>query len=87
MKYATAVYGDAMIRAAELELDDRFDARLLGTPSQEQVRHHCRMKDTDVIVSFDIDYDGDVSQCGAFRRSANIHDSLVIYIRAIICGT
>lgn len=65
MKYATAVYGDAMIRAAELELDDRFDARLLGTPSQEQVRHHCRMKDTDVIVSFDIDYDGDVSQCGA----------------------
>jgi transposase len=63
MKYATAVYGDAMIRAAELELEDRFDARLLDTPSQERVRQHCRLKETDEIVSFDIDYDGDVSQC------------------------
>jgi Lipase (class 3) len=72
MKYATAVYGDAMIRAAELELEDRFDARLLGTPSQDQVRQHCCLKETDDIVSFDIDYDGDVSQC---RVAGNLYNS------------
>lgn len=56
MRFATAAYGDAMIRAAEMDVLGKFDNRI---SSFDKISEHTSVPDED-IVSMDIDYAGDV---------------------------
>ena len=57
MKFATATYGDAMIRAAEMDVLGKFDNRL--PPSFDKISEHTGLPKED-IVSMDLDYGGNV---------------------------
>jgi hypothetical protein len=57
MKYATAAYGDTMIRAAEMDVLGKFDSRL---SSVDKISEHCSIAKDDVVL-MDIDHGGDVS--------------------------
>jgi len=57
MKFATAAYGDAMIRAAEMDVLGKFDSRL---SSVDKISEHTGIPEEN-IVAMDVDYDGDVS--------------------------
>jgi hypothetical protein len=59
MKYATAAYGETMIRAAEMDVLGKFDSRLSQlTPTR--IGEHCSLPAEDIVL-MDIDYAGDVS--------------------------
>lgn len=59
MKYATAVYGETMIRAAEMDVLGKFDER--WSPStRTRIGEHCSIPAEDIVL-MDIDYGGDVS--------------------------
>lgn len=59
MKYATAAYGDVMIRAAEMDVLGKFDDRL-SPATRERISEHCGIPVNDIVL-MDVDYAGDVS--------------------------
>lgn len=59
MKYATAVYGDTMIRAAEMDVLGKFDPSF-STVTRTRIGEHCSIP-AENIVLMNIDYGGDVS--------------------------
>jgi hypothetical protein len=61
MKYATAVYGETMIRAAEMDVLGKFDNRL-SPVTRTRISEHCSIP-VENIVLMDVDYGGDVSVC------------------------
>lgn len=56
MKYATAAYGDTMIRAAEMDVLGKFDSRF---SSVDKISEHCSIPKEDIVL-MDVDYGGDV---------------------------
>jgi hypothetical protein len=60
MKLATAVYGESMIRAAEMDVLGTFDNVLYTKETAQRISDHCDVPVED-IVRLDIDYEGDVS--------------------------
>jgi hypothetical protein len=68
MKFATAVYGEAMIQSAEMDVLGILDHRsLYWFTSQTQLRtsQHCSIPYAD-IIRMDIDYEGDVRRWGVW---------------------
>ena len=59
MKYATAVYGETMIRAAEMDVLGKFDKRL-SPLTRTRIGEHCSIP-AEHIVLMDIESDGDES--------------------------
>jgi hypothetical protein len=59
MKYATAVYGETMIRAAEMDVLGKFDNRL-SPVTRTRISEHCSIPVEDIVL-MDVDYGGDVS--------------------------
>ena len=59
MKFATAVYGDAMIRAAEMDVKGKLDPRILPV-TKTRISEHCSVAEDDIVV-LDVDFKGDVS--------------------------
>jgi hypothetical protein len=59
MKYATAVYGETMIRAAEMDVLGKFDSRL-SPVTRTRISEHCSIPEDDIVL-MDIDYGGNVS--------------------------
>lgn len=58
MKFATAVYGDAMIRAAEMDVKGKLDPRIMPV-TKTRISEHCSIAEDDIVV-LDVDYKGDV---------------------------
>ena len=58
MKFATAVYGDAMIRAAEMDVKGKIDPRIMPV-TKTRISEHCSIDEDDIVV-LDVDYKGDV---------------------------
>jgi hypothetical protein len=59
MKWATAVYGESMIRAAEMDVLGTVDNVLYTKETARRISDHCSVPVED-IVRMDIDYEGDV---------------------------
>jgi hypothetical protein len=59
MKYATAVYGETMIRAAEMDVLGKLDNRL-SPVTRTRISEHCSIPVEDIVL-MDVDYGGDVS--------------------------
>jgi hypothetical protein len=59
MKYATAVYGETMIRAAEMDVLGKFDNRFSAV-TRTRISEHCNIPEEHIVL-MDIDYGGNVS--------------------------
>jgi hypothetical protein len=79
MRYATAVYGQAMIRAAELDARGRIDGRL-QTVTKESISEHIGVP-TDDIVLMDVDYGGDSQHLRHFVAVDHVNRKVVLSIR------
>jgi hypothetical protein len=79
MRYATAVYGQAMIRAAELDARGRIDGRL-QTVTKECISGHIGVP-TDDIVLMDVDYGGDSRHLRHFVAVDHVNKKVVLSIR------
>jgi hypothetical protein len=69
MRFATAAYGDAMIRAAEMDVLGKFDSRL---SSFDKISEHTGIPNED-IVSMDLDSGGNVGVLDTHIRSIQQH--------------
>lgn len=78
MKYATAAYGDAMIRAAEMDVLGKFDNRL---SSVDKISEHCSIPEEDIVL-MDIDYGGDVSNFVLIYFSIDRHFSHFLFCQS-----
>ena len=69
MRFATATYGDTMIRASEMDVLGKFDNRF--SVSADKISEHCSVPKENIVL-MDIDYDGDVrkknGQCSPFYQ-------------------
>jgi hypothetical protein len=79
MRYATAVYGQAMIRAAELDARGRIDGRLQAV-TKECISEHIGVP-TDDIVLMDVDYGGDSQHLRHFVAVDHVNKKVVLSIR------
>ena len=79
MRYSTAVYGQAMIRAAELDARGRIDGRL-QTVTKECISEHIGVP-TDDIVLMDVDYGGDSQHLRHFVAVDHVNKKVVLSIR------
>jgi hypothetical protein len=79
MKYATAVYGDAMIRAAELDALGKLDANLAAATSSK-ISAHCSIPE-DCIVLMDVDYSGSDNHLRHFVAVDHKAEKIVLAIR------
>jgi hypothetical protein len=79
MRYATAVYGQAMIRAAELDVRGRIDGRL-QTVTKERISEHIGVPADDIVL-MDVDYGGDSQHLRHFVAVDHVHKKVVLSIR------
>lgn len=79
MRYATAVYGQSMIRAAELDARGRVDGKL-GRVTKEAIGHHISVPPEDIVL-MDVDYDGDSSHLRHFVAVDHVQKKVVLSIR------
>jgi hypothetical protein len=79
MRYSTAVYGQAMIRAAELDARGRIDGRL-QTVTKECISEHIGVP-TDDIVLMDVDHGGDSQHLRHFVAVDHVNKKVVLSIR------
>ena len=79
MKYATAAYGNSMIRAAEMDVAGRYDNRV-GLMTRSRISEHIGVPEED-IASLDVDYDGDGNHLRHFVAVDHINRKVVLAIR------
>jgi Lipase (class 3) len=79
MRYATAVYGQSMIRAADLDARGRVRGNL-GRVTKEAIGHHVSVPPDDIVL-LDVDYDGDGSHLRHFVAVDHAQKKVVLSIR------
>jgi hypothetical protein len=79
MRYATAVYGQAMIRAAEMNVSGKFDNRL-SPLAKTKISEHIQVPEQDIAV-MDVEYDGDGMHLRHFVAVDHEHRKVVLAIR------
>jgi hypothetical protein len=79
MRYATAVYGQSMIRAAELDARGHVDVKM-GRLTKEVIGHHISIPPDDIVL-MDVDYDGDSSHLRHFVAVDHMQKKVVLSIR------
>jgi hypothetical protein len=79
MKYATAVYGDAMIRAAELDALGKLDANL-ATATSSKISAHCSIPEESIVL-MDVDYSGSDNHLRHFVAVDHKVQKIVLAIR------
>lgn len=79
MRCATAVYGQAMIQAAEVDARGKLDGKI-GTVTREAISSHIGVP-TESIVLMDVDYDGDARHLRHFVAIDHEHEKVVLSIR------
>jgi len=93
MRYATAAYGDAMMRAAELDVrgtfrffdpiddDDAMASDDLPALTKRRVCRHVGLGSDDDLVLMDVDYDGDAQHLRHFVAVDHENQKVVLAIR------
>eukprot|EP00547_Thalassionema_nitzschioides_P013082 CAMPEP_0194262378 /NCGR_PEP_ID=MMETSP0158-20130606/46511_1 /TAXON_ID=33649 /ORGANISM="Thalassionema nitzschioides, Strain L26-B" /LENGTH=598 /DNA_ID=CAMNT_0039002533 /DNA_START=147 /DNA_END=1943 /DNA_ORIENTATION=- len=79
MRYATAVYGQSMIRAAEVDARGRVDSKV-GRGTKDVIGDHIAVPPEDIVL-MDVDYDGDASHLRHFIAIDHEHKKVVLSIR------
>jgi hypothetical protein len=79
MRYSTAVYGQSMIHAAELDARGQVGGKL-GRVTREAIAHHIDVPPDD-IVWMDVGYDGDGSHLRHFVAVDHLQKKVVLSIR------
>jgi hypothetical protein len=79
MRYATAVYGQAMIHAAQVDATGRLDGKL-GQVTLETISQHIGVPAKDIVL-IDVDYDGDTNHLRHFVALDHEHGKIVLSIR------
>ncbi|GAX23143.1 hypothetical protein FisN_33Lh035 [Fistulifera solaris] len=79
MKYATAAYGNSMIRSVQIGIDGRFDSRA-NSMTRTLVSDHVGVPEED-IVSLDLDHDTDGYHLRHFVAVDHINKQVVLAIR------
>jgi hypothetical protein len=81
MRYATAAYGPAMIRAAEMDVTGRLDTRFSSKSLiKTRMSEHVGIPEEDMAV-MDVDYDGDSMHLRYFVAVDHAHQKVVLAIR------
>lgn len=79
MRYATAVYGETMIRAAEMDVDGTIDTRL-SSVALPRIAKHVGLEETDIVV-LDVAYGGDSELLRHLVAVDHRHKKVVLAIR------
>jgi Lipase (class 3) len=79
MRYATAAYGESMIRAAELDVSGTFDSRLMPV-TRTRISEHIGVPEDDIVV-LDVDYGGDVEHLRHIVAVDHARRTVVLAIR------
>ena len=79
MRYATAVYGDSMISAAEMDVLGKWDNRL-APATKTRISEHIGVPENDIVL-MDVDYDGDVNHLRHFIAVDHANKKVVLAIR------
>ncbi|GKY94119.1 hypothetical protein MPSEU_000378000 [Mayamaea pseudoterrestris] len=81
MRFATAAYGAAMIRAAEIDVKGKFDARFLNrTVIKKRMSEHVGIPENDLVV-LDVDFDGNTKHLRYFVAVDHADKKIVLAIR------
>lgn len=82
VKFATAAYGDAMIRAAQLDLTGEYNVPLSfsADTTLDRVSEHVGVPPSDIVL-LDIDYDGSDLHLRHFVAVNHAHEEIVLSIR------
>ena len=79
MKYATAVYGESMIRAAEMDVKGKWDNRL-SRLTKSRISDHIGVPEEDIVL-MDVDYAGDSHHLRHFVAIDHANKKVVLAIR------
>lgn len=80
MKYATAVYGQAMINAAEVDARGRLDGKV-GRVTKETISTHISVPAEDIVLMDVSNYDGDSNHLRHMVVVDHEHKKVVLSIR------
>jgi len=80
MRYATAVYGQAMIQAAEVDARGNLPGGGFSTVTKKAISHHIAVPPDDIVV-MDVDYDGDCEHLRHMVVVDHQHRKVVLSIR------
>ncbi|KAL3904667.1 MAG: hypothetical protein SGARI_004824, partial [Bacillariaceae sp.] len=85
MRYATAVYGQSMIHAAEVDARGNFPSRSgFSTATKEAISKHINVPSADDIIVADLDYAAGENNCEHLRHMVVVdhqHKTVVLAIR------
>jgi len=79
MKYATAVYGNSMIRAAEMDVKGKWDNRL-SRVAKSRISDHIEIPEEDIVL-MDVDYTGSSHYLRHFVAVDHSNKKVVLAIR------
>ena len=79
IRYATAAYGDQMIRAARLSRLARRTGKLFAS-TRERISQHVNVPEEDIVI-MDIDYGGDRQHLHHFVAKDHANKVVVLAIR------
>jgi hypothetical protein len=79
MRYATAAYGNSMIRAAEINVVGRFDNRL-NQLTRTRISEHVGVPEQDIVL-LDVGHDGDGNHLRHFVAVDHVNKKVVLAIR------
>ena len=80
MRYSTAVYGNNMIAAAEMDARGKFDTRLLSPLTKTRISEHIGVPEDDIVLA-DVDYGGDGNHLRHFVAVDHANRKVVLSIR------
>jgi hypothetical protein len=79
MRYSTAVYGDSMIAAAEMDVCGKFDSRL-SRLTRTRISDHVGVPEKDIVL-MDVDHGGDPHHLRHFVAIDHANRQVVLSIR------
>ena len=79
MRYLTAVYGNNMILAAEMDARGKFDTRL-SPLTRTRISEHIGVPEEDIVL-VDVEYDGDGNHLRHFVAVDHVNKKVVLSIR------
>ena len=80
MRYATAVYGQAMIHAAEVDARGRIEFEHFGKITKDSISSHINVPSDDIRL-LDVNYDGDSHHLRHFVAIDHVNQKVVLAIR------
>jgi len=80
MRYATAVYGQAMINAAEIDSRGRLDGKV-GRVTRETIGRHINVPPEDIVTMDVSNYEGDSNHLRHMVVVDHVHKKVVLSIR------